>query len=365
MRRLSRWWLRRRLDIARYWQARGDLEEAARHAGRALRLAARVGPTRAYAMAALTVAEIGRDRVDYASSRARLEEVVARLEVEPSTRANDWLLVRALTCLGDICRRAGWYHEAAMALDRARHMLEREDPPDPSGLAAVLMVLGIAAKERGATDQAATHYAEVGELHERLGAPAAAKATLQHNLAGLAYARQRYALAESHARRAVALRSQTRKTTVDLAADVAVLAAAVAARGRHNEARDHLHRALEVCRAARPPRKYEIAVQLHLLATIDQASGQWDDAERHYRQALSIKEQLLGPDHPDIAVVCNNIGTLLHERRRPREAAIWYRRALTIAERAHRTGHPLAGEIRANLRRLESGGARGRAGRGR
>ncbi len=37
-RRWRLWSARRRLEVARYWQARADLDEAARHAGHALRL---------------------------------------------------------------------------------------------------------------------------------------------------------------------------------------------------------------------------------------------------------------------------------------------------------------------------------------
>ena len=350
---LTRWWVRRRLDIARYWHSRGELGEALPHARAAMRLASRVGSVDLYCLTALAVAEIGKDGAAHAASRSLLEEAVRLLDEAPSTRDRDRLLARTLTCLGDGYRRVGHYREATIVLSRALHLVERNDPPDPTLLVAVLTATGIAAKERGAYDEAARCYADIAEVYVREGASAAAEATLRHNLAGLAYAREEYSQAESHARRAVALRRRARAAPIELAADVAVLAATLAAQGRDDEARHHLERALAVSRAARPPRCHEVAVQLHLLATIEQTNGHLDDAERRYRQALSIKEQLLGWDHPEIAVVCNNLGTLAHERRLRREAAEWYGRALRIAARPDLAAHPLGTAIRENLRRLE------------
>jgi tetratricopeptide (TPR) repeat protein len=313
---LSRWWAARLLTIAHYCHTRGDLDEASRHAGRALRITNRTGPVELYALASLTAAEIGTDGADYARSRTLLEQAVRLLETAPSTRGGSRLLARAFTGLGDNHRRAGHYPEATMFLGKALHLLEREDPPIAAQLARVLTALGIAAKERGAYAEAARCYATIADMYDRVGAPLTAKATLHHNLAGLAYALRQFPRAEAHARRAVSLRRRARAAPVALAADLAVLGAALAAQGRHDEARDHLGRALVLSRAARPPRWYDIAVQLHLLATIDHDSGELDRAERRYREALSIKERLLGQAHPEIAILGNNLGTLLHDRRR-------------------------------------------------
>ena len=67
---------------------------------------------------------------------------------------------------------------------------------------------------------------------------------LEHNLAGLAYARRRYEQGERHARRAVSLRRAAGANACVLAADQAVLAAVLTARGHYDEARRQLHRAL-------------------------------------------------------------------------------------------------------------------------
>jgi len=314
--RVLRWWARRLLAIAHHCHVRGDLDEASHHASRALRIATRTGPVELRAAASLIAAEIGTDGAAFAASRALLEETVRLLETAPSTARETRLLARVFTCLGDNHRRAGHYPEATIFLDRALHLLEREDPPDRVQTVRALTALGIAAKEQGAYAEAARRYATIADLYERDGAPLTARATLHHNLAGLAYARQQYSWAEAHARQAVSLRRQAKASPAALAADLAVLAASLAAQDRNDEARDLLGRALGCSRAARPPRYDDIAVQLHLLATIDHESGRMDRAERGYREALSIKERILGPGHPEIAIISDNLGALLHDRRR-------------------------------------------------
>jgi tetratricopeptide (TPR) repeat protein len=325
---------RRRLRIARYWHAAGDLDEAARHAERARALASRadlVGET------TLAVAEIERDRGEYASSHARLVELVERL-------AESTLLGRVLTALGDAQRRSGRYRQAVETLHRAVRLLA---DADPDLLAAALTMLAITSKEAGDYAEAHRLYTRIRDM--RPDASAGQLADLHHNLAGLAYAEERYDAAEEYARRAVRLRHRSGAGELGLAPDRAVLAAALAALHRYDEARDELNRALAACRASRPPRRYEIAVQLHNLAAVEQACGLLGRAEELYREALAYKEDLLGPDHPEIALLANNLGTLLQQQQRGTEAAYLFRRALAIAERGYPSGHPVIAGIRANL----------------
>jgi len=217
------------------------------------------------------------------------------------------------------------------------------------------MVLGITRKELGDFDEAAELYERVARIHETGPGPAEA-ADLAHNLAGLDYARGRYGPAEAHARRAVTLRRCSPGTTpVDVATDLAVLGATLAAQDKHTEALAQLTRAVDICRAARPPREYELAVALHNLAAVHQSCGHLRQAEEFYRTALTAKERLLGDDHPEVAVVCNNLGTLLLLRRTGEaEAQELFRRALSIAERTLPAGHPVIADIRHNLERPDT-----------
>jgi tetratricopeptide (TPR) repeat protein len=325
--------------LAEYWRAKGDLDEAARHAEHALRLVAGA-PSASGPLAvavAITAAEIARDRAEYDAARDHFAWAVEQAPV------SDPLLVRALLGLGDSYRRAARYPQALQTLHRAETLAT----PDPELLAATLMLLGITGKEMGEFELSAAYYERVRQIHDEAGAALADAASLQHNLAGLAYARGHLQEAEAYARRAVELRHRVPGVaTVDIAADRAVLGAVLAAQDRHDEALVELTRALEICRTARPPREYEIAVQTHNLASVHQSSGRLREAEELYLKALASKERLLGPNHPEVAVICNNLGTLVSDQQR---AVSYLQRALSIAEQAYPADHPVIAAIRHNL----------------
>ncbi|WP_433654975.1 tetratricopeptide repeat protein [Nocardia sp. CA-128927] len=345
---------RLRMRLARYWQVNGDLDEAVGHGRGALRLAraASSGPALLVAEAALTVAGIELDRAEYPVATAHLVEAVRWLERIPESAERDRLLARVLVALADCHRRTGDYRQAEHALGQALLLAEAAGG---ALLGAVLTQLGITAKELGAFDRAAQHYARLRQFYDETGATPAEFAALSHNLAGLAHARGDYSDAETYARRAVDTRRGTPRTNpVDLAQDLAVLAAALAGQGRHEQARTLLNEALAICRTARPPRHYEIAVQLHNLAAIEQTLGDTDTADRHYRQALAIKERLLGSDHPEIALLTNNLATLLHQQERYTEAAAYHRRALAIATHTFAPEHPVVVAIRHNIARADA-----------
>jgi tetratricopeptide (TPR) repeat protein len=340
------------LRLAGYWQRTGDLDEAARDGERASRLARGhpAVPVTLAADVALTMARIARDRDDLARASAELEHAIAVLQAAPEAADR---LGWALVGLGDLHRRAGNYPAATRVLARALELVESTQPPDPLLWAAGLTSQGITAKELGAYDTAALCYARVSDIHRESGATRDDAATLEHNLAGLQYSRGRYAQAEAHARRALALRHEVPAVTqVDLAADRAVLASALAAQRRYDEARILLGQTLTAYRSARPVRRYEIAVQLHNLADVEHAVGRPAEAEDLYRETLSLKEEVLGGEHPEVGLVANNLGTLLMEQGRPDEAADCLRRALTIAERTYDPDHPLIGRVRRNLELL-------------
>jgi tetratricopeptide (TPR) repeat protein len=345
---------RRRLRLARYWHTSGDLDQAARYARRAWQLVGThpAPPLGLAVEVALAVARIERDLDRGAASRIALESALAMVDAAPAGTQRDRLAAATLTDLADCHRRAGRYPLAVKALGQARY------PARVAGAvqcAATLMVLGIVAKELGRFAEAARWYARVGLIHAQAGCAPGDAAALCHNLAGLAHAQQQYPQAEMHARRAVALRRRSpRVTPVDVAADLAVVAAALAGQARYSQARMLLSEAMLACCNACPPRRYEVAVHLHNLAAIDQACGRLDEAERGYRQALALKEHLLGPAHPEIGLLANNLGTLLHQRNRGTEAAACYRRALTIVQRGYPRDHPTLAAIRHNLDRLDA-----------
>ena len=305
---------RRRWQLARYWQARGDLTEAGRHARHAVRLAGhRPAPPPLVAEILLTAAEVHRDLADYPTAATYWAEAAALLDRTAAVPDRDRLLVRALTGLGDAHRRAGEHPTASAVLDRATALATDLVAADPMLSAAALTVAGIVAKETAAFDTAQRYYAQVDQLLDRATAGPAETATLAHNLAGLAYARGDADTAVREAERAVTLRAGT-GSELDLAQDRAVLAAALAAAGRPAAALPHLDRALTASRSARPVRDYEVSVQLHTRASIRHDLGDRLGAERDYRASLATRRRLLGPDHPEVTLVAHNLAVLLDGR---------------------------------------------------
>ncbi len=249
----------RRLRAARYWCRAGDVAEAARHARRALRLVRRhpAPPLDLAVEVARAAARVERalSRVD--AARDILAWALGMLDGTPESPRRDRLLAAVLHDLGDCHRRTGRRAEAVRSSGRSGRLarLGGSARGDASALpAATLALLGMAAKQRGDFESAARYYAEAGEIHERSGATPGEAATLQHHLAGLAHAGERFADAETHARRAVELRRRVPGATpVDVAPDLAVLAAALAGQHRYQEARALLTLAMTACRTARPP----------------------------------------------------------------------------------------------------------------
>jgi hypothetical protein len=113
----------RRLQLACYWQADGDLDEAARHGRHALRLLRRrASDPAAVALrvdVAVTVARIDRERAEYDAALRTLGWGLTLLDASPDEPHRDRLLATVLTVLGDVHRRAGRYRSADLALRRA------------------------------------------------------------------------------------------------------------------------------------------------------------------------------------------------------------------------------------------------------
>jgi len=254
-------------------------------------------------------------------------------------------LLRVLSALGDCHRRMARYRQAQECLEQAHHMLVTSGADAPGPLAAMLNLLGRLAKDSGAYDEAARHYRQVADIHREHGVSPADAAMLEHDLAALAQTREQYALAEAHARRAVTLRVTALAEPTDVALDVAVLAAAIAAQGRLEGARQMARRALEMCRHGRPFRRHEFADHLYNLATIEQKCLRPDDAEHLYREALDVKERLLGEEHPEVGQILHGLGTLLYGRGRVDEAAACYDRAARVVTGSLPAAHPLVNVI--------------------
>ncbi|GGK84080.1 hypothetical protein Ppa06_43320 [Planomonospora parontospora subsp. parontospora] len=295
---------RRRIRVIRrcllrggYCCERGWYAEGERWARRADRVLRRTDPAgRAPLLVELATLWHGLTR--YADAYGCAREAAELLTGLPPGPGRDGPLADALVRMGDVGRRQARYGEAEGHLRRALALVGEADH---ARRAAVRLTLGVLCKETGRHDEAGARYREALLLLERHGGDPLMEADARHNLAGLAHARG-VPGGEEHARAAIGLRSGVLGPAhPQVAGDLAVLGAVLAAEGRHDEAEEALLRAEAVFRRRLGADHYEVAVCLVNLAHLDALRGRAREAGRRYREALRIKRLALGDDHPEVA----------------------------------------------------------------
>jgi serine/threonine protein kinase/tetratricopeptide (TPR) repeat protein len=102
--------------------------------------------------------------------------------------------------------------------------------------------------------------------------------------------------------------------------------------GRYSEARAAYVHALEIKRRALPSGHPDFAATISNLALIHAKTGGFRAAEAAYRQSLEIKLAHLDGDHPEIGITWASLGNLFKAQARLGEAEDAYRRALRIYE---------------------------------
>lgn len=292
------------------------------------------------------VASLQQARASYDSAAALLEQA---LEIAQGEAAVE-LQVEPLVLLGNVRRLQGRHRDAETCLLRARALAEHAQLP-AWRQARVLNGLALIHKDTANYDEAAKLYRQA--LHATAKADLMARATLQHNLAGLAHARGEFLEAEQPARCAVELRTAVLGCGhPEVAADLAVLGAVLYGQERHDEAETVFNEALTAFQRHYGPDHYEVAVNLGNLGALYAATDRADQAQQCYQQALDIKRHLLGPAHPEIATLLNNLAVLHKQQGRLPAAQACYAQALTVFDSTLGPEHPSTQTCRINLERL-------------
>jgi tetratricopeptide (TPR) repeat protein len=288
------------------------------------------------------VASLQQARAAYDSAAALLEDALGIAQGEAA--------VEPLVLLGNVRRLQGRYGDAETCLLRARGLAEQTQ------LAAwrqarVLNGLALIYKDTADYDEAAQLYRQA--LRATAQNDLLGRATLQHNLAGLAHAQGKFLHAEQPARCAVELRTALLgRDHPEVAADLAVLGAVLYGQERHDEAEMVFNQALTAFQRHYGPDHYEVAVNLGNLGALYAATDRADRAQQSYERALQIKRRLLGCAHPEIATLLNNLAVLHKQRGRLPAAQQCYEQALTIFESTLGPKHPSTRTCRDNLERL-------------
>ncbi|WP_020392969.1 tetratricopeptide repeat protein [Kribbella catacumbae] len=216
--------------------------------------------------------------------------------------------------------------------------------------------IGVAGKYRGDFDEAASADRRAfGIVNECGSDQLELRASLLHNIAGLAHARGEGMAAESTAREGIALRLASAATTpLDLATDRAALAAILVDLGQSVEARELLTDVLAVFEQTYGPEHYEVAVTLHNLGSLEHRSGDFEAATEALTRAVQIKRLALDRDHPDLAISLHNLACAQSALGLADQATESFREAITLLTGAVASDHPTLASCRDRLSRMST-----------
>jgi tetratricopeptide (TPR) repeat protein len=292
------------------------------------------------------VANLQQARAAYDSAAALLEQALGVAQGQAAVE----LQVEPLVLLGNVRRLQGRHRDAESCLLRARALAEQANLPTWRQ-ARVLNGLALIHKDTANYDEAAKLYRQA--LHHTAKDNLMVRATLQHNLAGLAHAQGGFLEAEQPARCAVELRTAVLGCGhPEVAADLAVLGAVLYGQERYDEAERVFNQALTAFQRHHGPDHYEVAVSLGNLGALYAATGRADQAQQCYDRALQIKRRLLVSAHPEIATLLNNLAVLHKQQGRLPAARECYEQALTVFDSTLGPEHPSTRTCRDNLERL-------------
>jgi tetratricopeptide (TPR) repeat protein len=292
------------------------------------------------------VASLRQAMTAYDDAAALLEQALGIAQGEAAVE----LQVEPLVLLGNVRRLQGRHRDAETCLLRAQALAEQARLP-AWRRAGVLNGLALIHKDTADYDAAAKRYRQA--LQVTAEGDRLARATLQHNLAGLAHAQGQFVQAEQPARCAVELRTAVLgRGHPEVAADLAVLGAVLHGQERHDEAETVFNQALTAFQRHYGPDHYEVAVNLGNLGALYAATGRADQAQQCYKRALNSKRRVLGAAHPEIATLLNNLAVLHRQQGRRPEAQDCYAQALTIFTSALGPEHPSTRTCRDNLDRV-------------
>jgi tetratricopeptide (TPR) repeat protein len=280
-----------------------------------------------YASALLTVGLVAEQRGRLREAIELGERALAILDRYRDEPIVDPIRAAASTQLAFRLALAGRYAEAerlsrdALALTPSVHPLE----------ANAWINLGVSLRLAGRHDDAEAAYSRAAALHEHAGEPI--PIGLHHNLAGLAFARGDHALAEAHARAALAARDDSNdEDTFGRGQDLCGLGDALAGQARLSEAEQAYREGLDCYERAGRAEHVEVAFALHNLADVLAEQERVSEAENCYQRTLALKRERLGPAHHEVAASLSNLAVLYAHSDRLAQAHVLSAQAVAIVQ---------------------------------
>jgi len=244
-------------------------------------------------------------------TRSLAEEMVRRRDAGGETDGS--ALAAALRNLGDVRLQAGFYNEAIVVLDRARHIHPDGIAADNLDVARVLDSLALAMLPVGRYDEALDVSSRALAIKQKI--PNSSAVGIARTMEILARVHQRksdYARARSEVDHALAIRDAPAAPHPDLAITLLLNGLQLSIEGEIGKSRLVLERALSLAEATLRSDHPDLALILRNLAIPVQNLGDLTSARVLQERALSIANASLGDDHPLVADCQNDLaGTLL------------------------------------------------------
>ena len=378
------------------------LEEAEKHARRALDLARREYPADDPAVidASRVLVTVLTNAGKFDEAERLAKENLAAILRSRGREDPDTSIV--MSELARVYQETGRFKEAEPLLTDAIALGRRTRPANDIEAAGMLHNLSTLYKDQGRFEQAESILRELLDLRTRYyGRQHPQTAFALNNLAAVLQKREKYDEALSMMREALAIREQTlgpdHQSTVTSRMNLAVvlvsmgkldegepliraavdsytrtlgaehpktlismgnLAYVLEDRGQLDEAESLYRRIIDTRRRTTGGKDPETWNPMNNLAMLLQKQGQLAEAEGLYRELLAMCDEQLPADHPSTAIFRNNYGDLLVDLHRYDEARRALTASLSVLERKFGPDHPRVAKAKARLTRLDEASGR-------
>ncbi len=260
------------------------------------------------------------------------ERVETELAGQPAIRAE------LLATLGQVYGNLGNFEEAVRLVSRAV-ALHRDSLPDPSGLAASLLILGDLHINERHFAEAVANYRAAREAGAEMGDDRAVGAA-DLGLGGAFTQLDEPDSAEFHLsaglRRVATVADYPQANYLNALVNLAGL---VRRRGELAGAEDLYRQVADLQRRSPDTDPVALALTLNNLAVLRRMQGALDDAEVLYREAVDTLTSVLGAGHPTALMMTGNLARVFEETGRADEAIALYRDRIDAARVQWPEGH--------------------------
>ncbi len=261
----------------------------------------------------------------------------AQAAAERAERINE-LLLSVIQAGNPIARAKPAEYTVREALQEAGSRLDAEPLDDPRSEADLRAALGAAWRSLGQLERAERALLRALELREQLGEPLPL-AELSNELGVLRNDQGRHDEAREHFVRALELYGGEPGTEARRGTSEYNLGALLAARGESAAARVQLEKALELHLGALGEGSLSVGNDLSLLASVEFVEGREREAIDRLRRAVAAYRASAEPEHPQAARAMNTLATWLVPYNELEEAAVLLREALAIERKIFGAGH--------------------------